>query len=419
MIHLIKQYKQLFTSLLFLYNSPEWPSDNVDKTTENKEDAEKKWDELANGISGWPEENETNKAIDKQAKNVADQADKNINWNDKIKEKLSWADMWEKLKILQKLVDSWDKDSGNIYNMTVLILEHKDVLNFPDNIIKTFETNWISTNDSLNTIWTYFEEQWYFFNWMRDTMWWDLFIELWEKKVLNKESWNSKLFWSDSTEWYSYYEINDPEFQLSWNSFWWVAVLNLPRNKWDINNSISSNSDFSQNTNTADYWISMANNEITHEILKEKYDFYNDTPHDWWNVESWTEWYKIPDSQQVHEFMSDVWSINTSVADLKRILWNTITAAKLSADNWNLVLKWFQGSNLQYEYSHRFMYEQIKDIFNEKWIDTLQFTKWVKLTTDISDKMIESLDSSDLKKIQSAYLNQWKVLLNEIKSINS
>lgn len=423
MFNTYKQYKILFTKLLISQFNwwPEWPSENIDKETQAKESAEKDWEELANALPNNNEETETSQAIDKQASNLADQANENINWISENNEK-NESNIWKNMdKVVQYIIDNWGK-WYIMSNLHTVISENNDIFNFPQDIVDAFEWCLQSGKDQ-KTLWLYFEEQWYFFNWNIDSQWGDLLIKLWDKKEVGWNNWNVKLFWTDNIKWYHYYEIDDPDFHLSWNSFWWVAVLNIPRNVSTYNetkNETNPDSDFSKSIEASDYWESMANNEIAHEILKNQYEFDNDTIYNWESVDSWVDWYSIPDSQQVHEFMSDVASLNTSIADTSRIVNNLLYWSEIELINWNLKISWLNEAWKAwapwYDYTNRFMAEKINNLISDKWMKVSDL--WSDLAS-IKANIINTLDNSDYKNIQNSYLDQWKILLNEIKSINS
>ena len=78
-----------------------------------------------------------------------------------------------------------------------------------------------------------------------------------------------------------------------------------------------------------------------------------------------------------------------------------------------------------YEYSMRFMLQNLFEIINEKWINwndmmkENELTKWYDKGDILKYNILSKLDNNDLAKIQRVYLNQWKLLLNEIKTIKS
>jgi hypothetical protein len=149
------------------------------------------------------------------------------------------------------------------------------------------------------------------------------------------------------------------------------------------------------------------NNEAVHAILGREFRFSMLNKYDWNTVASGVPEYRISDSRAVHEFISDAASIATSDGFLAHVLMVNAIGR-------------FPG----YEYSHKFLCNQLEQLYAGKGLDVTPMLARLKTCgafgvgeslLDNTCEILGKLTPEERAGIQQAYLDQSKRLLQEIQ----
>jgi hypothetical protein len=138
-------------------------------------------------------------------------------------------------------------------------------------------------------------------------------------------------------------------------------------------------------------------NELAHKVLNFVYHFSPLIKHDWQAVDSGTSDYQIKNSEDVYEFLSDAVSMNTE----PEVCVLMILSANGFKESYGYSID-FLKSVLNKKMKISGVYEK-REIFNEE--------------QRMSD-FLKGLSSEDFVDIQNAFLEQSRVLIDEIEKIN-
>jgi len=158
-------------------------------------------------------------------------------------------------------------------------------------------------------------------------------------------------------------------------------------------------------------------NELIHTNLSELFEFHistnterMDKELDVGSMDSGIDWYTIPNSNTLNEFLSDVGSFSINKLYFLHLIAN-INWNWLEIKDWKLHVASSESPLYNwYIYSFNFFTDKLNQIIEQKWIKLKDWSEFWK------NEIIDILTPEDLSKIQQAYLKQWENLINVVKT---
>lgn len=167
----------------------------------------------------------------------------------------------------------------------------------------------------------------------------------------------------------------------------------------------------------------MIANELGHVFLQKKYNFGPNNTITLEIFETWILGDTILRDLEVHEFMSDVFSLYQNPNDMNRIinlLLQSIKGSDMESHNFVYTSIW---SNGWYNYTTQFMKEQLDKIYFNRGLNFFKkihdlSKQWLKDNNEFTQAIWQDLNEQEKKFIIQAYFNQWNKIIQELDKIS-
>lgn len=223
------------------------------------------------------------------------------------------------------------------------------------------------------------------------------------------------------TKVYAVYDVDNPKFESEGFTAGGIIFVNnqsIKRAYDRFSRGHSKDKDISKAT-FSQYEKAVIVNELMHRVLIDKYSLGPGDNRDWSKISSGVPDYKIRDSKSVHEFLSDVGSMQVSPLAVHRVLTSSISSdmqAKLTDKS---------TKSPDYDYTHKFIQHTVDNYLQSTQGLTLEgiskaYTD-MALDTSIPNRKDAALRMSGdilgvigndgVKHIQEEYLKQGRTLV--------